>query len=89
MYRTFKELSESNMDAITNKYSIQESLIKVYSKLKKKGKTHRSVLGRNLNDILEIDQSIPLDAGSIAKSDGNTHIKEEIIGKLVLKMNVK
>ena len=56
--------------------------------MKKKGKTHRSVLDRNLKDILEIECSIPLDTDSIEKSNGNTHIKEEIIGKVLLKMNV-
>ena len=30
MYMAFKELSEFDIDAITNKYSIQESLIKTY-----------------------------------------------------------
>ena len=82
---------------IIDKYYIMEGAIKKYSKLMKKGKTHRSVLDRHNQDVREIKASVPVDANSNNRSDGNvdmskvingnTHIKEEIIRKLLDKMN--
>ena len=37
-----------------HKYAIMEGAIKKYLKLKKKGKTHRCVFGRNTADVNEI-----------------------------------
>ena len=59
-----------------------EQAIKEYSRIKKISKTHRSVLDRSRNDIIEIAQSIPLHNDNKA----NTHIKDEAISKLLNKM---
>ena len=91
MHKALRELDTTDGDTvIPDKYAIMEGAIKQYCKLKKKGRTHRSVLGRNSRDILDIEASIPLDATSNRKNYGNTHIKhvkEELIGKLLDKMN--
>lgn len=69
-------------------YVSHEPAIKTYCKLKKKGKTHRSVLDRHNQDVREIERSVPLDANHNAQSNGNVdmsmgngknHIKEEMI----------
>ena len=88
LYKALQELGIADGDTdIPDKYSVMEGAIKQYYKLKKKGRTHRSVLDRNSRDILEIEASVPVDANSNHKSYGNTHIKEELIGKLLDEMN--
>ena len=108
LYKAFRELTVEEFSLIANKYSLMESAIKKYSKLKKKGKTHRNVLDRNNDDILEIEQSIPAHPSLFSsqsvipphstpitlQSDTNSndsnkikYIKEEVIGKLLNKMN--
>ena len=64
-----------------HKYAIMESAIKKYSKLKKKGKTHRSVFDRNMGDVHEIARSVPVNIGR-----GNDIVKTEMIGQLLGKM---
>ena len=87
LYLAFSELLEEEYSAITHKYSVMEGAIKKYSRMKKKSKTHRSVMDMNGDDILEIEQSIPLHRNRNYKSEKDTHIKVEMIGKLVNKMN--
>ena len=87
LYLAFSELSEEEHSAITDKYSVMEGAIKKYSRMKKKSKTHRSVMDMNGDDILEIERSIPLHRNRNYKSEKDTHIKVEMIGKLVNKMN--
>ena len=90
LYKAVQELSTEGDDysSIPDKFSVMEGALKSYSKQKRKGKTHRSVLDRNAPDIMEIAASIPLDAAVNAPNhNGNTHIKEEVIGKLLEKMN--
>ena len=64
-----------------HKYAIMEGAIKKYSKLKKKGKTHRSVFDRNMGDVHEIARSVPVNIGR-----GNDIVKTEMIGQLLGKM---
>ena len=88
MYKALKDLEVDSDNIIqSDRYSIMEGAIKKYCLMKKKGKTHRSVIDRNRADIMEIEQSIPLHPNAMSKNDGNTHIKDEMIGKLIIKMN--
>ena len=47
-----------NTELANEKYSIMEGAIKIYTKLKRKGKTHRSVADKNVADVNEIANSI-------------------------------
>ena len=69
----------SESSSISNKYAIMEGAIKKYSRLKKKGKTHRSVLDRHLEDVNKIARSAP--THPVNKKDC---IKLEMIGRLIL-----
>ena len=65
-----------------------ESAIKLYSKLKKKGKTHRNVLYMNVKDVNEIEKSLDIRLNQIAKGNSdNEVIKKEMVDVLVNKMN--
>ena len=89
MYRAFDnvELDEKLAD---EKHSIMEGTIKQYTRLKRKGKTHRSVCDRNVADVNEIADSIPLNIHSKGNSDANSgdtgRVKSELIGLLLEKM---
>ena len=64
-----------------SKYVIMETVMRKYSKLKKTGKTHRSVLDRNTEDINEIVQLVLL-----YLCDEKEYVKKEMVGKLLVKM---
>ena len=75
---------------LKEKHSIMEGAVKKYCKLKREGKTHRSVSDRNVGDVTEIERSIPLYINNTNQdssvSNGNDHVKEELIGLLLNKM---
>ena len=67
------------------KHSIMKDTMKLYSRMKKKSKTHRSVIDMNMADIREIqgmDQGRSLGSG-VAEV---TSVKKEMIGVLLKKM---
>ena len=67
------------------KHSIMKDTMKLYSRMKKKSKTHRSVIDMNMVDIREIqnmDQRRSLGSG-VAEV---TSVKKEMIGVLLKKM---
>ena len=77
---------------LADKYSIMEGMMKRYSKLKKKGKTHRSVLDRNKLDVYEIEQSFPLGTTSSMSSrrkneETSIDVKTEVINMILDKMH--
>ena len=85
LYQAVKDFRiESNVTL--NKHSILEGAMKMYLKLKKKGKSHRSVIDRNLRDVSEIENSIGVNNNIIHESAINVRVKEETIGLLVKKM---
>ena len=87
LYAAFRDLSSDVSTAdLPDKHAIMERTMKLYSKLTKTGKTHRSVLDRNGSDLREIQMAFPLDVNTNGQSNGNTHIKVEMIGKLLDKM---
>ena len=69
---------EVDKNFLKDKYAILEGSMTIYSKLKRKGKVHRSVLGRNKTDISEIER---------LSSNGNEDAKKEVMDLLVNKMN--
>ena len=86
LYVAMRAITVSSSDdspEISNKYAIMEAAMKKYFKLKKKGKTHRSVLDRHRADLDEIERlnSLPLPS-----NNEKHHIKEEMIGKSLVKM---
>ena len=91
MYKSFESV-ELGPELTNEKHSIMESAIKFYTKMKRTGKTHRSVCDRNVADVNEIARRIPLNINSRSKSDENHsdhgRIKSEIIGVLVNKMTI-
>ena len=80
----------SNHALDQSKYAILEDTMKLCEKLKRKGKSHRSVLDRNRGDVDWIESSIPRVPRVINtndKSGNGTKVKEELIGFLLEKMN--
>ena len=93
LYAAFKDIgSDGTHIDMPDKHSIMESAMELYSKLTKKGKTHRSVLDRNGSDLREIQRAFPLAGannplpGANNNGNENTHIKSEMIGKLLDRM---
>ena len=84
-----------NMDVdnslMSDKYAIMENTIKKYSKFKKLGKTHRSVLDKNRRDVSEIAKTHPITSGTDATTvhslKRSVCIKDELVGLIVDKMN--
>ena len=73
-----------------DRHAVMEYIIKLYVKLEQKGKRHRSVLGRNRDDINQIENAIPIPVDGLSikyKSGSGTKIKNEMIGLLVKAMS--
>ena len=86
LYKTMESLDIDSLDMNdkfqVNKHSVMEGAIKLYSKLRKKSKTLRSVLDMNLSDVREIENLISSDFNTIGKSNDSVTIKRELIGTL-------
>ena len=91
----YKALASVTVDdnLVNDKHSIMEGAIKIYCKLKREGKTHRSVSDRNVGDVNDIERCIPLDTNTNTNSDNdkaisnkNGHVKKELIKLLLDKM---
>ena len=59
MYRAIQSLDVIDKEAVRC-YSVLEETMKLYRGLKKKGKSHRSVIDRNRSDVNDIEEEIPL-----------------------------
>ena len=92
LYKTMESLDIDSLDMNdkfqVNKHSVMEGAIKLYSKLRKKSKTLRSVLDMNLSDVIEIENLSNSEINTIAKSKDSVTIKRELIGALWKKMVV-
>ena len=62
-------------------HSIMESTVKLYLKLKKKGKTHRGVLQQCKGDVLDIEKAVPIESDVVLRE--RSIAKVELINKLV------
>ena len=73
---------------MSEKHSILEGTMQAYTKLKRKGKSHRSVLDRNAGDVRSIQMSFPtsndtngridvnMNAGIDNRNNGTVQLKE-------------
>ena len=74
-----------NGNPIVNKHSILEDTMKAYLKLKKIGKSHRSVIERQHSDVTSIQDLFPVD-GCNRRQD-MTDFKVSLVDTLVKRMN--
>ena len=65
------------------KHSIMEDTMKLYSKMKKKSKTHWNVINMNMVDVREIQD---MDNRGLSGVVGITSVKKEMIDILLKKM---
>ena len=94
--KMYMVIHNMNLEGITmdganeliDKHSVLESAMKLYLKLKKKGKTHRSVLDRNRSDVNEIENSSFSFSNTNGQSGNKIVVKKEMIDLLVQRMNV-
>ena len=75
LYRAFADFRLDG-DLINDKHEILEKAMKVYSKMKRMSKTHRSVVDKNLSDVREIEASITLDNERIESGVDGAHSNE-------------
>ena len=85
LYKAMEGLDVSDTE-LTNKHAILEDSMKLYKKLKKVSKTHRSVIDKNMADVREIESITP---NRLLSFDASVEkdIKKETICLLVTKMN--
>ena len=82
MYTIIQSISK-NENVTVNTHSIMESSMKLYMKLKKKGKTHRGVLSQSKGDILDIEKAIPIGGDGLSIKNNGNKVKVELVNKLV------
>ena len=86
LYKAMEGLDTSDCHELTNKHSILEDSMKLYKKLKKVSKTHRSVMDKNMRDVREIEAALPNRLQSFESTVGKD-IKKKTVCLLVKKMN--
>ena len=75
-------------DMTLNKHAILESSMKVYLKLKKVAKSHRSVADGNVRDVMEIDTHYNVVIDEALHKNGIKEEKQhEVISELVQLMS--
>ena len=81
MYNVIENLKENeNLQPV--QYSILEGSMKLYSKMKKTGKTHRNIADKNKKDVNEV-----LDESNVIGNGNKKIIKEETIELIVHNMH--
>ena len=81
MYNVIENLKENeNLQPV--QYSILEGLMKLYSKMKNTGKTHRNIADKHKKDVNEV-----LDESNVIGNGNKKPIKEEMIGLIVRSMH--
>ena len=90
LYRVVKDVSFGE-NGVVNKHNVLESTMKLYLKLKKKVKSHRSVIDNNQSDLNLItnDYNSVIDrlVSKVNKNNIKTEGHNELIGVLLKKMN--
>ena len=86
LYKVVSDL-EKDGSIMEKKHSTLESTIKLYLKLKKISKSHRSVVDLQQKDVMEIENMVPVIDDTNHQSDLEVKVKEETIGLLVKRMN--
>ena len=74
---------KSSLIIIARKFFNIEGAIKLYLKLKKVSKTHRSVVDLQLKDVMEIENMIPLIDDTNHQNGLEVKVKEETISLLI------
>ena len=86
LYKVVEELNSERKQAVS-KHSILEKTLKLYAKMKKLSKSHRSVLDMNITDVHDTENIDIVNGNTIVQSDNKIEVKDEIIGLLLQKMN--
>ena len=90
LYRVIQSVSLGENQKF-NKHILLENTMKIYVKLKKKSKSHRSVLDQQMADLVDIETNTftydHVVANVIGKNEIKTEGTNELIGELVKKMS--
>ena len=90
LYRVVKDVSFGE-NGVVNKHNVLESTMKLYLKLKKKAKSHRSVIDNKQSDLdlITNDYNSVIDSvvSKVNKNNIKTEGHNELIGVLLKKMN--
>lgn len=92
LYLAVQSIEEmDDKQGLVNNHSIIEESIKMNLMLKKKGRSHRSVIGFNWKDVTEIINSVSIgneeEGSDVTKQKYFVDIKSEVVNLLVGKMN--
>ena len=89
LYKAIEQINSEEETKLVQRHSVLEDTMKLYSKMKKVSKSHRSVIDMNLRDVRRIasPSSDNLVANTMAQSRNKIEVKDEIIGLLLKKMN--
>ena len=88
LYRAIDSVSFGD-DVNLNKHTILESTLKIYLKLKKKSKSHRSVLDQHKRDLSQLEDNDynRVIEHVVHKTDIKIEGQNELIGDLLRKMS--
>ena len=86
LYKSISEIEKDGITVLDKKHIILESTIKLYLRLKKVSKTHRSVVDMQLREVMDIEDS-SVNVNSINSSEDELEMKGKTITLLVKKMN--
>ena len=86
LYKSISEIEKDGITVLDKKHIILESTIKLYLRLKKVSKTHRSVVDMQLREVMDIEDS-SVNVNSINRSEDELEMKGKTITLLVKKMN--
>ena len=73
------EFDKNGVDVKLNKHAILEESMKLYRKLQRKKKSHRSVLDTQMLDIRLIQQECPINLNE----DKKGHLLRCLVGKMI------
>ena len=86
LYKAIEQIN-SEETKLVQRHSVLEDTMKLYSKMKKVNKSHRSVIAMNLRDVRSIASSDNPVANTMSQSHNNIEVKDGMIGLLLKKMN--
>ena len=86
LYKAIEQIN-SEETKLVQRHSVLEDTMKLYSKMKKVSKSHRSVIDMNLRDVISIASSDNPVANTMSQSRNKIEVKDGMIGLLLKKMN--
>ena len=91
LYKVVQSLDEREGVSVDKKHSVLESTMKLYMKMKRVSKSHRSISDRSnrrdLDDIENVDNEVDSNIDLIEQYDHKIVVKNEMIGLLLTEMN--